>query len=259
MKVLNLRDENVLVTGASSGIGRALCLELAKRKCCIAMVARRRERLMKLADEMHSLGGEGLPIVCDVSDRNAVSAGHEEIKEKLGDIYIAFLNAGVGSSVIAQNANSRETEHVMRINFFGVVYWLDYLLPHMQKKNKGIIVATSSLASYRGLPGSSSYSASKAALTSLFESYQIDFLATNIRFVIVTPYFVATEMTGVSDVDKGRLWHSSEEAARKIITGVEKGKYHIAFPLSFRLFMYFMRVLPLSVYRSFWKMAKRGG
>ena len=248
-----------MVTGASSGIGRALCLELAKRKCRIAMIARRRERLMKLAEEIHSLGGFGLPVACDVSNRDAVSAAYKKINQELGSIFIAFLNAGIGSSVIGQNANSEEIERIIRTNFLGVVYWLDYLLPHMQKKNKGIIVATSSLASYRGLPGSGSYSASKAALTSLFESYQIDFLATNIRFVIVTPYFVATEMTGVSDVDKRRLWHSSEEAARKIITGVEKGKYHIAFPLSFRLFMYFMRVLPLSVYRSFWKMAKREG
>jgi short-subunit dehydrogenase len=253
-----INQENVLVTGASSGIGYALCKELAKRKCRIAMVARREQRLVKLAKEVNSLGGWGLPVVCDVSKRDNVAVGYKKIKQELGDISVAFLNAGIGSSIIGQNVDSQEIEQVLRTNFLGVVYWLDYLLPPMQKKNKGIIVATSSLAAYRGLPAGGSYCASKAALNALWESYQIDFLATNIRFVIVSPYFVATEMTGDS-IDKGKLWCSSQEAAKRIISGVEKGKYHIAFPWLFRFFICVMRILPLSGYRLFWKIVKRGG
>lgn len=259
MLIKTIKNENVIVTGASSGIGRSICLELAKRRCRIAMVARREERLVSLAEEVDAMGGLALPIVCDVSDRQAVSVAYKKIHHELGEIYTAFLNAGIGSSVIAQNASSQEIERVMEINFFGAVYWLDHLLPHMQKQNKGLIVATSSLASYRGLPGSGSYSASKAALTSLFESYQIDFMATNIRFVIVSPYFVVSEMSGVRDENKGKLWCSSKEAAKKILDGVEKGKYHIVFPFHFRLFMYLMKMLPNQLYRLFWKIAKRGG
>lgn len=256
---VKIQEENVLVTGASSGIGRALCLELARRKCHIAMVARRQEQLVKLAAEVHALGGVGLPVICDVSNRDAVSAAYKKIEHQLGEVFVAFLNAGIGSLSFGQNADSQAIERIMRTNFFGAVYWLDHLLPHMQKKNKGLIVVTSSLASYRALPASGDYAASKAALSTLFESYQIDFQSTNIRFIIASPYFVASQISGVSDIKRGRFWLSSEQAAKKIISGVEKGKYNIAFPLFARLMMCFMRMLPSFAYRLFWKVAKRGG
>lgn len=252
-------NEVVLVTGASSGIGRALCLELAKLRCRIALIARRKKELVALAAEVRSLGGFGLPVVCDVTDRESVARAYATVKEELGEVTTAFLNAGIGSAVIGQNARSDETIRVMSVNYFGMVYWLDHLLPFMQKTNQGLIVAISSLASYRGLPGSGSYAASKAAVTTLFESYQIDFLATNIRFVNVSPYFVASEMSGVADNEAQGIWSSSGEAANAIINGIQNGKAYIAFPWVFRAFMYFLRILPISLYRLFWRLAKRGG
>ena len=252
-------NDVVLVTGASSGIGRALCLKLAKLKCRIALIARREKELVSLAQEVESLGGFGLPVVCDIADPESVARAYTIVRNELGDVTAAFLNAGIGSAVIGQNAQSAETVRVMSVNYFGMVYWLDHLLPSMQKTNKGLIVTISSLASYRGLPASGSYSASKAAVTTLFESYQIDFLATNIRFVNVSPYFVASEMSGVADDDARGIWSSSGKAASEIINGIENGKTYIAFPWVFRFFMYFLRILPVSIYRLFWKLAKRGG
>ena len=115
-------NDVVLVTGASSGIGRALCLKLAKLKCRIALIARREKELVSLAQEVESLGGFGLPVVCDIADPESVARAYTIVKNELGDVTAAFLNAGIGSAVIGQNAQSAETVRVMSVNFFGMVY-----------------------------------------------------------------------------------------------------------------------------------------
>ncbi|RMF90315.1 MAG: SDR family oxidoreductase [Nitrospinota bacterium] len=251
--------QTVLITGASSGIGEALAYALAVPNRQIALVARRKERLEKVAQAIRDRGGEPLVLACDVGDPRAVQEAASRLRQTLGTIDIAFLNAGIGSRGIAQNLTSAEAEQVMRVNYLGVVYWLDQLLPDMQKHNRGTIVVTSSLAAYRALPGCGTYCAAKSAVSALIESYQIDLLATNVHLVLVTPYFVETEMTGFDPYRSRRVWMSAADAAQRILQGVEAGKHHIAFPWHFRCFMTGLSLLPLPLYRMFWRLVRRGG
>jgi len=247
-----------LVTGASSGIGEALALEVAGPSVRVALVARRRDRLERVAHAVSARGGEPLVLVCDVGDQAAVRAAAAELRHTFGDVDVAFLNAGVGSSAIAQNLDATEAEHVMRVCYGGVVNWMARLLPAMQKRNQGTIAVTSSLAAYRALPGCGTYCAAKAATSALVESCQVDLQSTRIRLVLVSPYFVETEMTGFDPQRPRRGWLSAEAAARRIVRGARAGKRHIAFPWRFRCFMAFQRLLPSPLHRLFWRVTRPG-
>jgi short-subunit dehydrogenase len=254
-----LNGKNILVTGASSGIGSELCLELAKLSCNIALVARREERLFQLAEKIEVLGGKALVLKCDVSDYMSVKESHKELMKHFEKIDFAFLNAGIGSSALIQNLSAYEVQNVMQTNFMGVINWLEYLLQDMQRSNSGTIIFTSSLITYRSMPGCSSYCASKAALHAFVESARLDLLATKIKLVTISPYFIETEMTGGTMGRNPIIWNSSQKAVNKIICGLEKNKIHITFPWHFHVVMYLLRMLPVSCYDLLWKIVRRGG
>lgn len=250
--MFNFRNKKILITGASSGIGAALAIGLAKKGADLALVARREEKL-------RDLGIKAKIYVCDVSQQKQVAGVYKRIKKDFGKIDMAFLNAGVGSNNLTQNIDAKEVKKIMEVNFLGVIYWLDPLLKEMQVRNEGIIAITSSLAAYRGLPGGASYNASKAALSAFIESAQIDLLATKIKLVLILPYFMITEMSGLDKKRNLKIWTTAGKAADIIIKSVESGKQEIIFPWHFHLFMYFMKIIPLSWYRLFWKIVRRGG
>lgn len=257
--MFDFNHKKVLITGASSGLGAALALTLSKKGVCLVLVARRQAKLKALANQINQAGGQAKVFPCDVTNYQQVQTTYRQIKNRVGNIDLAFLNAGIGSQTLTQNLSVKETEKVMNTNYFGVVNWLEPLLREMQSHNKGIIAITSSLASYRGLPSSGSYAASKAALTALIESCQIDLLATKIKLVLIMPYFMITEMSGLDQPRNLIIWSSAQKAANVIINGIAKGKQEIIFPWHFHLFMYFMKIIPLPVYRLFWKIIRRGG
>lgn len=257
--MLVFKDKITLITGASSGLGAALAFALSQKGANVILVARRKEKLREISTEIKKSGGKAKIFSCDVNDYFAVKKTYQRIKKELGQVNIAFLNAGIGSNTFAQNMSVAEVKKIMNTNFFGVINWLEFLLKDMQIRNRGTVVVTSSLASYRGLPSSGSYSASKAALSSLIESYQIDLLATKIKLILVSPYFMITEMTGVNKKRNPFIWITAQKAAKTIIKGVEKEKVHIVFPWHFHFFMYILKIMPLSFYQLFWKIVKRGG
>ncbi|MDP2939649.1 MAG: SDR family NAD(P)-dependent oxidoreductase [Candidatus Omnitrophota bacterium] len=252
------KDKNIIITGASSGIGEALVEEFSKLDCRnIILLARRKEKLEAIVNK---IGKSNIKFyICDVTIKEKVNELYQKICSEVGDIDIAFLNAGIKDTSIVQNINSKQIEDIFKTNFFGVVYWLESLLVDMQKENRGTIVVTSSLAAFRGLPGNGPYAASKAAISALIESYQIDLMATNIKLILVSPYFVMTEMTDVEEKQNTLIWLTAQKAAQKIIDGVKKGKPHIVFPWYFHLFMYILRGMPSSLYCLFWRLLKREG
>lgn len=257
--MFDFNRKKVLITGASSGLGAALALALSKKGAYLVLIARRQAKLKSLASHINQAGGQAKIFPCDVADYQQVKTTYRQLKNKVGAIDVAFLNAGIGSQTLAQNLSVKEVKSVMNTNYFGVVNWLEPLLKQMQPQNKGIIVITSSLAAYRGLPGSGSYAASKAALTTLIESCQIDLLATKIKLILIMPYFMITEMSGLDQPRNLKIWTSAQKAARVIINGIAQGKQEIIFPWHFHLFMYIMKIIPLPIYRLFWKIIRRGG
>jgi short-subunit dehydrogenase len=255
----NLTKKTVLITGASSGLGEALAYGFAKKKCKLILIARRSDKLKEISKKINKLGSKAVCFQLDIANEQAVERSISNLLKETGFIDILILNAGIGEAQLAQNFSLKSMKKIFATNLFGNLHIMEKCLPLMQRANKGIIVGISSLASYKGMPASGIYSASKAAFSSFMQSAQIDLLATNIDLIEVDPYFIATEMTNKKLSRSNILWSTSTDAAKKIIQGIEKGKNEIAFPYLFKMFLYFFKVIPAKWWLFFWKVIKRGG
>src|SRR4051794_17228080 len=153
-----------IITGASSGIGRALALRLGREGYRVGLVARRRDALEALAVEVTEAGGVAAAEPADVGDRRALRAAVEAIERQLGPATVMVANAGVGTPTRVDPLNTPEIEETLRTNLLGVVYAIDAVLPGMLARKCGHLVAISSLAAFKGLPGDAAYSASKAGV-----------------------------------------------------------------------------------------------
>src|ERR1700749_1739605 len=159
------KERVVLITGASSGIGRALALELGKRGARLGLTARRAEELSKVAEEVSRAGGQALVLPADVRSAEEINKVAERVREKWGRVDVLIANAGMSTTTAGAQLDAAEAGDVITINVIGVVNSVASVLPDMLKRGEGHLVAISSLASYRGLPKSGAYSASKAAVS----------------------------------------------------------------------------------------------
>lgn len=232
-----------LITGASSGMGRALALELAARGYRLALAARRTSALEQLAHEIHSLGGESRVLACDVSDQSQVKAAVAETRQRFGRVDLAILSAGIGQPTDAVNFKAAPFAEIIGINLLGVAYCLEALIPVMkQQPHGGTIAAISSLAGDRGIPGSAGYSASKAALNALFDGMRAHLATAQIRLVTIAPGYVRTPMTQQNG--KMPFLMEADAAARLILRRIERGDRVIRFPLPTSIAMGLLRVVP---------------
>ncbi|MCI0339351.1 MAG: SDR family NAD(P)-dependent oxidoreductase [Acidobacteria bacterium] len=236
----------VLITGASSGIGYRLALEVAKNKGALALVARRRELLDDLSYEVEKLGGEALTLVCDVGDQEQVRQAVSETVRYFGRIDLAILSAGVNSPSNAVSFKAGRFEHLLRVNVLGVAYCLEALIPLMRGQKNGIIAAISSLAGDRGMPGYAGYCATKAALSTLIEGMRVELGQYGVRLVTIEPGYVLTPMT--ENAGKMPFLMQADEAARLILRRIERGDRVIRFPLVPSLFMKMVRMMPVSLF-----------
>jgi short-subunit dehydrogenase len=239
----SLRGATVFLTGASSGIGRELARQLSSGGCRLALFARRRERLEELAVELKSAGGVVEVYACDVADRAQVIASFEQACAALGDPDLAVLNAGVGGPTPANRFVAAELEHIFSVNVFGVVYALEFLLPRFLERGAGHLGVVSSIAAYRGLPGSSAYGASKAAVTNLCEGLRIELAQTGVVLTTISPGFVESEMTADHTFKMPFLW-PVDRAARRIVGGLRRRQREIHFPWQMSLSFGLARALP---------------
>lgn len=221
--------KRVLITGASSGIGAEIARQLGARGCKVALAARRRERLEEVAEEVRKAGGEGLVVPCDVADREGLTEALQKAEAELGGYDVALLNAGLGSPTPVTRYDAGTVEHIFRVNVFGVVYAMEAILPGFLERGTGTIAGVSSLAAYRGLPVSTAYGGSKAALTNMMEGMRIELAAQGITLVVVSPGFVKSELTDKNKFEMPFMWPTDKAAAR-IIRGIEKGRREVAFP-----------------------------
>jgi NAD(P)-dependent dehydrogenase (short-subunit alcohol dehydrogenase family) len=227
-----------LVTGASSGIGRALVYRAVREGHRVAGVARRKELLGELGAE---LGPAFVPLVADVTDLGAVVALCEGL-DALPDVVI--LSAGLGEFDATRGFDVALHQRTMAVNYFGALHFVHALLPAMRERGTGVFVAISSLAGFRGMPRSAAYSASKAALSTAFESLRVHGGMRGLHFLTVHPGFVATPMT--ADNPKGSMPFllTADQAARRILNGIRRGRTHIDFPWPMALAARLARLLP---------------
>lgn len=240
-----------LVTGASSGIGRALVLELAGRGTAVVALARRRERLRELADEARARHPGSPPVVAlelDVTDREAlVSAIARADREAPFDLVVA--NAGVGLGASAAELTHEAVERTFAVNVLGAAATLQAALPGMLARGHGTLCGVSSLAGSGGMPGSGAYAASKAALSNLLETFAIDLAGTGVRVCDVQPGYVHSEMTAGAGHPLPLVW-SAERAAAHIVARLERGAVRVRFPWPIVLALDVLRVLPRGIFRA---------
>jgi short-subunit dehydrogenase len=232
-----------VVTGASSGIGRALAKELARRGARVGAVARRGDLLDELAREARAAGGTLETAPADVADRDALHAAVHALEAKLGPTDLLIANSGVSHPTGAEAMNVPMVEATMRVNFFGVVYAIEAVLPQMLARKKGHIAAVSSMAGYKGLPGEWGYSSSKAAVNNLMEGLRIQMREHGIAVTNICPGFIKTPMTAKNDFDMPWLLEA-DDAARRIARALVRKKKVFNFPWQMSWFMGLVAMLP---------------
>jgi short-subunit dehydrogenase len=240
---LNLIDKVILITGASTGIGKEMAKLLADENCSLALIARRGELLDELAGQIKTNNPIIKTFVCDVAKPDQVKKVFTEIREHFNKIDIAILNAGVGSKSSAEDYSYENAKNTFNVNVLGIVNCVENLLPDFIKRKAGMIVGVSSLADARGWQGSGFYCASKAAATILLENLRVELKPFNVKVITVKPGFVETPMTAKNKFPMPFLM-SAEKAANIIISGIKKEKRTIQFPLPTVLGAKFMRIVP---------------
>jgi short-subunit dehydrogenase len=226
----------VLITGASSGIGRALAFELARRGAKLGLVARRKELLQEIIGQIQAQNNgredtstDILAAPADVQDGQSMRAAAEQVISTFGRIDVLIANAGIGGTNSGADLDTAKLAEVINVNVIGAANSVAAVLPEMAARGSGHLVAISSLAAYRGLPKSAAYCASKAAISAMFESLRLDVGPRGIDVTIIHPGFIKTPLTAGR---QARLPYLLEvdEAAKKIVEAMEKRKKSYAFP-----------------------------
>jgi short-subunit dehydrogenase len=232
-----------IITGASSGIGFALARTLAAEGCKLGLVARRREQLAELAAVIDKSGGTVAFATADVAEREQAVAAIRDVAARLGPVDLLIANAGVGAPTTIEPFNVGDVEKMFRVNVLGVVYSLEAVLPEMLQRGRGHLAAVSSLASYKGLPGESGYTASKAALNVFLEGLRIQLRSKGVAVTTICPGFVKTPMTEVNEFKMPWLL-SADEAARRIVGALKRKRKVYNFPWQLSLLMKCARWAP---------------
>lgn len=237
----------VLITGASSGIGRALALEYARRGTHVMAVARRKDELVSLCSEITTTGGRASHLECDVANVDAARDVVTRAERELGSLDMVIANAGVGGTKHAARLSFEDMTRMIDINVRGAMATLAAAIPIMMAQKHGHLVGVSSLAGRRALPASAVYSASKAALSTFLEGLALDLGPAGIRVTDVQPGFVATPMTEQNKFPMPFLWDSAK-AARVIADRLERAPRIIAFPAPLQVLTRLGKVMPFSIY-----------
>lgn len=231
------------ITGASSGIGRALCIALAREGVRVAASARSTAALAQLAADHPGI----TPYPLDVTDRAAVNDTVDIIERDLGPIDLAILNAGIGYMMSAARFDAGKAADVMAVNYLGVASGVEAAVRHMVPRARGHIAIVASVAGYRGLPRAGAYNASKAAAIALAEALQPDLARHGVAVSLINPGFVETAMTARNNFPMPFMI-GADDAARRIIRGLERRKFEIVFPWQMMLAMKLMRLLPYPLF-----------
>jgi NADP-dependent 3-hydroxy acid dehydrogenase YdfG len=234
------------VTGASSGVGAALSLGLARAGWTVAASARRADRLASLAAQPDA-AGRVHPFPVDVTDEPAVRAAVAGIEERLGPIASAVLNAGDYTPMPARGFDTALCRQLVEVNYLGVVHGVGAVLPRQLERRAGQILINASVAGYRGLPMAAPYGASKAALINLAESLRAELQGSGVRIRLVNHGFVRTALTDKNDFAMPALL-DAEAAAGAILRAFDAEGFEITFPKRFTYLMKLMRCLPYRWY-----------
>ena len=228
-----IKGSRILITGASSGIGRAVSLELARAGAELIVVARREDRLKKLAEEIAALGGRIETVAGDITDPNCRQRAIDAAITHYNGLDILLNNAGVGAMGLFEHADPARVRRVFEVNFFALVELTRLALPLLQKGVRPMVVNVSSILGHRAVPHSSEYSASKFAVQGFSEAIRAEFTRHGIDVLVVSPGTTETEFfDSVLERTGEPAWPkhtpiSSAEVARRMVEAIRRGKHEI--------------------------------
>ncbi len=236
-------QKKIWITGASSGIGKAVAEKFSQEGWKVAVSARRKEILDNMAKNENIFS---FPL--DVTDEKQVNDVFAKVIKDFDGLDVCIFCSGTYDPKNEKNINIEKIKNTIEVNFFGVTHCVKAVEHFFKKKKTGQISIVSSIAGYRGLPNSSGYGPSKAALTNFTESIYFDFKKHNVKVSVVSPGFIKTPLTDKNDFNMPFL-KTPEFAAKKIYDGVSKSNsFEIHFPLQLTLTLKLLRILPYRVY-----------
>lgn len=231
---MSLKNKVVIITGASSGIGKALAFEMAKRGANLVLAARQFVSLCELSAQLEKeYQIRALAVQADVSVEEDCKNLIAQANLTFGKIDVLINNAGLSMRALFNDLDLSVLKNLMDVNFWGTVFCTKYALPEILK-TKGSVVGVSSIAGYRGLPGRTGYSASKFAMNGFMESLRTELLKTGVHVMVACPGFTASNIRvaalskdgnshGETSMEEGKMM-TAEEVAVRICDGIEARK-----------------------------------
>lgn len=230
----SMKDKVVIITGASSGIGKACAVAFAQQKAKVVLAARNTEKLKEIAKQIQAIGAdEPLCVTTDVTKEDDCQRLITQTVAHFGKLDILVNNAGIAMRALFKDVELDVLRKIMAVNFWGTVYCTKFALPHLLK-TKGSVVGIISVAGYMGLPGRTGYGASKFAVRGFLDTLRVENLKTGLHVLVAAPGFTAsnirnTSLTasgtaqGQSPRDEGKMM-SAETCARHILKATKKRK-----------------------------------
>lgn len=233
---------NILITGASSGIGEYLAYAYARRGYTLGLVARREDRLNEVARHCDEIGGKASIFPADVTDRIRMEEIIGDFSARFGPIDIVIANAGVGLRERLSKGDSGRINRVLAVNVLGVANTVVPVIPAMVEQRAGTIVIISSVAGFLGLPRHGTYSGSKAAVRVMADGWRYELSRYNIQISTICPGFIETPM--VAKLSGLPFLVNVELAVEKIIRSIDRGRKTYVFPWPWRFLLPVIKFLP---------------
>jgi len=241
--------KRIFISGTSSGIGEYLAYAYARRGATVALAARRKDKLEKVADRCRDLGGEAFIYEVDIKDRQASKESAEDFIDKVGGIDLVIANAGIGNHDDIIHGDATVINDILETNIVGVTNTLIPFIPTMKKQKHGILVPVSSVASFLTIPYHGGYSASKIAIRVIADSWRLTLNKYNIQITTICPGFIETPMTAGQKFLPFLM--PVKKAVEKIVSAIDRDKNTFIFPWQLRLLIPFLRLLPDRLVRMF--------
>ena len=240
----------MIVTGASSGIGRELALELARQGARLVVTARRDDRLKELADEIRTFGGEAWPVAGDITDPQHRARVVDEAQQRYDGLDALVNNAGISAIGMFADASAERLRTIMEVNFFSAVEMVRLALPLLQSGNRPIIVNVSSVLGHRALPKKSEYCASKFALHGFSDALRAELVKDKIDVLLVSPGSTSTELfDSVIEKTEELNWERwskmpAKTVARKAVRAMQSGRHEVIMSKMGKLIVCLDRLMP---------------
>jgi NAD(P)-dependent dehydrogenase (short-subunit alcohol dehydrogenase family) len=256
---MNLEGRVAVVTGAASGIGRAVCEELAQRGCLLALVDIQEGDLAATTKQIQALGVRAESFIADVSDRERMRRLPAEIFARFGAIHIVVNNAGVTVGSTFAEQSFEDLDWIVGINLWGVIHGCKFFLPYLERESESCIVNLSSMFGFLGFPGQASYSVTKAGVRALSEALWTELEGTGVRVVSVHPGSIRTNVIRSARIVDAegkrqamemveRYGRPAKTAARKIVRAIERDRRRVLIGVDAYAFEWFKRLLPVRVH-----------